>query len=101
MVLLMMAENLVTETFCNLWPFGETDVLWADREMKVQGWRGLGAIERKGPARSGSVWWQDAVLQVAQSADSPAAGSPVPTSCLTDQADPGIPEATHLLVETF
>ena len=42
-----MTENLVTETFCNLWPFGETDVLWAAREMKkVQGWRGLGAIER-------------------------------------------------------
>lgn len=46
MVLLVMTENLVIETFGNLWPFGETDVLWADREMKVQGWRGLGAIDR-------------------------------------------------------
>lgn len=48
-MLLVMTENPVSETFVTCGCLGETDVLWADREIKVQGWRGLGAIERKGP----------------------------------------------------
>ena len=90
MMMMMMAaisEDLVIESFCKI-PCGHLERLmstWAGQEMKVQDWRGFGAMEKWGPAlRVHRVAGCRSRGGTEHSTDSPAAWSPVPTTSLSD-----------------